>query len=291
MERTVTTLLYDGKYDGPQMSILVGEGCQMYVISRKDLKFISSHDEMKKPALYVLIGSENRSPEAYIGQTDDFSLRIKDHDYKKPFWTIALAFMREGSPMTSNEIKYLEYLGYKAVSDAGNYSTGENKQTIKEPTVNQREKSPIRSFFEKCVFLSDFRGYHVFTKTDVPTPPRPAKPTKPDKVFHMFTFERNGCKACGYIDGDDFVVAKGSRIDPSVTKSLTERHKDQERQKILDSDATLVDGVYVLVRDVRFKSANKAGMFCAAGSINALRAWKDGDNRPLGDFIRDKEQS
>ena len=108
---------------------------------------------MKKPALYVLIGSENRSPVAYIGQTDDFSLRIKDHDYKKPFWTIALAFMREGSPMTSNEIKYLEYLGYKAVSDAGNYSTGENKQTIKEPTVNQWEKSPIRSFFEKCVFL------------------------------------------------------------------------------------------------------------------------------------------
>lgn len=257
----------------------------MYVIPRKDLKFISSHDEMKKPALYVLIGSESGSPAAYIGQTDDFSHRIKDHDYKKPFWTTAIAFMREGNPLTSNDVKYLEYLGYKAAVDAGTYSTGQNKQDIKEPTVNQWEDDSNRSFFEKCRFLADFRGYHVFTKTDVSKLPKPTKP------FHMFIFERNGCKACGYIDGDVFVVAKGSRIDPSVTKSLTERHKDQERKEILDRNATIVDGVYVLDRDIRFESANKAGMFCAAGTVNALKAWKDDDNRPLGDFIRDKEQS
>ena len=152
MERTVTTLLYDGKYDGPQMSILVGEGCQMYVISRTDLKFISSHDEMKKPALYVLIGSESGSPAAYIGQTDDFSHRIKDHDYKKPFWTIALAFMREGNPLTSNDVKYLEFLGYEAATKAGNYSTEENKQNIRKPTLRPWDEAPIRSFLKIAGF-------------------------------------------------------------------------------------------------------------------------------------------
>lgn len=282
MERTVTTLLYDGKYDGPQMSILVGEGCQMYVISRTDLKFISSHDEMKKPALYVLIGSESGSPAAYIGQTDDFSHRIKDHDYKKPFWTIALAFMREGSPMTSNEVKYLEYLGYKAAADAGNYSTGENKQTIKEPTVNQWEKTPIRSFFEKCRFLADFRGYHVFTKTKGPKTPHSHK---------LFTLQCKLTIAKGYIDREGFVVVKDSRIDPSVTQYLIDKHKDQERQNILSRNATLVDGVWVLDKDVRFDSVNKAAMFCVAGSVNAMKAWKDDENRPLSEFIRDKEKS
>jgi len=75
MERkvtTVTTVLYNGNYDGPQMSISDISGCQMFVIARDDLNFISSHDEMKKPAFYVLIGSKKGLPTAYIGQTDDF---------------------------------------------------------------------------------------------------------------------------------------------------------------------------------------------------------------------------
>ena len=80
MERkvtTVTTVLYNGNYDGPQMSISDISGCQMFVIARDDLNFISSHDEMKKPAFYVLIGSKKGLPTAYIGQTDDFSHRMQ----------------------------------------------------------------------------------------------------------------------------------------------------------------------------------------------------------------------
>lgn len=283
---TVTTTLYDGKYDGPQVSTLFGEGCSMYVIPRKDLKFISSHDEMKKPALYVLIGSESGSPAAYIGQTDDFSHRIKDHDYKKPFWTTAIAFMREGSPMTSNEIKYLEFLGYEAATKAGNYSTEENKQNIRKPTLRPWDEAPIRSFFEDCRFLADFRGYHVFTEIKAPKPdPDPVSPHK------LFTLQCKSTMAKGYVEGERFVVVKGSRIDPSVTQYLIDKHKDQDRQDTLSRNATLVDGVWVLDKDVRFDSVNKAAMFCAAGSINALKAWKDDDGRPLGDFIRNKEQS
>lgn len=291
MGKTVTTLLYDGKYNGPQMSILAGTNCKMYVISRQDLDFIANHDEMKNPALYVLIGSENGVPAAYVGQTDDFSHRIKDHDYKKPFWTTALAFMSEGSPMTSNEVKYLEFLAYEAAIKVGTYSTDENKQNIRKPTLKQWDEDPIRSFFENCRFLADFRGYHVFTKAKSPktVPDQGSDPVPlPPKLFSL------QCKltmAKGYIDGDGFVVVKGSRIDPAVTKWLTDNHKDEARKAILSRNAKLENGVYVLDRDVRFDTAHQAGVFCVAGSINALKAWKDEDNRPLSDFSKDREQS
>lgn len=87
------------------------------------------------------------------------------------------------------------------------------------------------------------------------------------------------------------MVVKDSRIDPSVTQYLIDKHKDQERQNILSRNATLVDGVWVLDKDVRFDSVNKAAMFCVAGSVNAMKAWKDDENRPLSEFIRDKEKS
>lgn len=281
MEKTVTTSLFDGNCDGPQVSIWDSTGCQMYVISRNDMNFISSHDDMKNPAFYVLIGSQNGSPAAYVGQTDDFIHRIKDHDYKKTFWTKALVFMREGSKLTANEVKYLEYLGYKAATEAGTYSMDENKQKVREPTLKPYEKSPIRSLFEIFRSLADFRGYHVFTKI---------KPNSEPELHKLFILERKETKARGYIDGNGFVVVKGSRIDPSVTNWLTEKHKDEERNEILSKTANLVDGVWVLYMDIRFASANRAAMFCAGGSINSLTAWKDEDNRPLGDFIRDRGQ-
>ena len=294
MERkvtTVTTVLYNGNYDGPQMSISDISGCQMFVIARDDLNFISSHDEMKKPAFYVLIGSKKGLPTAYIGQTDDFSHRIKDHNNKKAFWSTVLVFMREGRPLTSNDVKYLEYLGYKAAIEAKTYSTDENKQNIKEPTVNPWETRSISLFFESCKFLADFRGYHVFTKAKSPktVPDQGSDPVPlPPKLF---TLQCKLTMAKGYIDGDGFVVVKGSRIDPSVTKWLTDKHKDDERNKLLNKNGTLVDGVWVLDQDVRFNSAYRAGVFCVAGSVNALKAWKDDEKRPLGDFIGDKEQS
>lgn len=282
MGKTVTTLLYDGKYNGPQMSILAGTNCKMYVISRQDLDFIANHDEMKNPALYVLIGSENGVPAAYVGQTDDFSHRIKDHDYKKPFWTTALAFMSEGSPMTSNEVKYLEFLAYEAATKAGTYSTDENKQNIRKPTLKQWDEDPIRSFFENCRFLADFRGYHVFTKAPV-LPPKPP-------LHKMFTLRCKLTEARGYVDGVGFVVVKGSRIDPTVTKWLAERaKKEKERNDLLSRNATLDGGVWVLDRDIPFDSAHAAGVFCVAGSVNALKVWKDEENRPLSEFIMDKE--
>lgn len=291
MEKTVTTSLFDGNCDGPQVSIWDSTGCQMYVISRNDMNFISSHDDMKNPAFYVLIGSQNGSPAAYVGQTDDFRHRIKDHDYKKPFWTKALVFMREGSKLTANEVKYLEYLGYKAATEAGTYSMDENKQKVREPTLKTYEKSPIRSLFEIFRSLADFRGYHVFTKAKGPkTCPDPSHDPVP-LPHKLFTLQCKLTMAKGYVDGDGFVVVKGSRIDPSVTKWLTDKHKDDERNKLLNKNGTLVDGVWVLDKDVRFNSAYRAGVFCVAGSVNATKAWKDDDKRPLSDFIKDNEQS
>ena len=61
----------------------------MIIIPRSNLSIINEREELKTPSFYVLLGeSEDSKPKAYIGETEDFSLRVKNHDYKKDFWCL-----------------------------------------------------------------------------------------------------------------------------------------------------------------------------------------------------------
>lgn len=49
---------------------------------------------------------------AYIGQTEDFTERVRQHDNKKKFWNKAIVFISIGDAMTKADVEYLEYKGY-----------------------------------------------------------------------------------------------------------------------------------------------------------------------------------
>ena len=52
-----------------------------------------SRRKMHKLAFYILIGEyELTRPQAYIGESENFKERVKNHDNKKAFWQKALVF-------------------------------------------------------------------------------------------------------------------------------------------------------------------------------------------------------
>ena len=56
----------------------------MYVIPRSNLSILNERSELQTPALYILLGEdEYTKPKAYIGETENFRERVKDHDNKK----------------------------------------------------------------------------------------------------------------------------------------------------------------------------------------------------------------
>lgn len=84
MGKTVTTYLIDGNPNGTQYSFISNKICQMFVIPRSNLEYLNVQEKLHKPAFYILIGEDEvTKPQAYIGETENFKERIKDHDYKK----------------------------------------------------------------------------------------------------------------------------------------------------------------------------------------------------------------
>ena len=91
MGKTITTYLMTGDPKGPQYVLISNKLCKMIIIPRSNLSIINEREELKTPSFYVLLGeSEDSKPKAYIGETEDFTARVKNHDYKKEFWNKAV---------------------------------------------------------------------------------------------------------------------------------------------------------------------------------------------------------
>ena len=96
MGKTITTYLMTGDPKGPQYVLISNKLCKMIIIPRSNLSIINEREELKTPSFYVLLGeSEDAKPKAYIGETEDFSSRVKNHDYKKDFWNKALIWSKD----------------------------------------------------------------------------------------------------------------------------------------------------------------------------------------------------
>lgn len=94
MGKTITTYLIDGNPQGPQYVFISNKICKMLVIPRASLSIINERDELTNPSFYILLGEDEfQQPKAYIGETENFRIRVKDHDYKKEFWQRALIFI------------------------------------------------------------------------------------------------------------------------------------------------------------------------------------------------------
>jgi hypothetical protein len=273
MGKTVTTYLINGDPKGTQYVFISNKVCKMYVIPRSDLSVLNQREELQKPAFYILLGGDEiTKPKAYIGQTENFRERVKDHDYKKDFWQKALVFISNDAAMTKADVQYLEYLAIVIAKRGKQYSLDDNKNTPNEPNMPEHLKDNMKEFFDDVKFLCSFVGCNIFNEIIV-------------KDKHIFYTKARGCDAKGFYDGSGFTVLQGSIIAKDVTKSYI---GIEHRNTIIEEYAAIQDGQLVLESDKIFNSPSTAAMFCLGRSSNGWIEWTDKDGKTL-DFIYRKQ--
>ena len=271
MGKTVTTYLIDGTPKGTQYAFISNKICQMFVIPRSNLAYLNEQVKLQKPAFYILIGeNESTKPQAYIGETENFKERVKDHDSKKTFWQKALIFVSKDTDMTKADVQYLEYLAISTAKEANRFILNENKQTPKAPNLPEYQRDAMNEFFEDIQFLASFIGCNIFEET------------KP-KEEHLFYTKGRGCDAKGFYNSSGFTVLQGSIIANSTTPSFQWREK---RSQLTEEYTTLVNGQLVLESDITFASPSTAAAFCLGRSTNGWITWHDQNEQTLDSVYR-----
>lgn len=161
---TVYTKLLDKTLEGARIIDMGStKSCECFVLPRDKVSEVAKKQpHLTQYGFYILLGRDkNLKPMAYIGQTNDFTNRVNDHKVKKDFWDTALVFVSKSNEIFPSEALYLEYLGWKAAKEAGNYII-ENSKDINEPHLSADKQNEMELFFEDIQFLTRFYGCKVF---------------------------------------------------------------------------------------------------------------------------------
>lgn len=271
MGKTVTTYLIDGDPKGTQYVFISNKICQMYVIPRSNLSILNERPELQTPAFYILLGEdESTKPKAYIGETENFRERVKDHESKKDFWQKALIFIAKDAAMTKADVQYLEHKAIAEAKASNTFVLNENKQTPKAPNLPEYRKDDMDGFFEDVKFLTSFIGCNIF---DVVKP----------KEKHLFYIKVRGCEAKGFYDAKGFTVLKGSIIAKLSVPSFAWKEK---REKLIKEYASPDGDKFVLESDKTFSSPSTASEFVLGRPSNGWSDWKDKDGQTLDAVYR-----
>lgn len=273
MGKTITTYLIDGNPQGSQYVFISNKICKMLVIPRANLSLINEREELKSPAFYILLGENGDfKPKAYLGETENFRERVKDHDYKKGFWQKALVFVSKDGAMTKADVQYLEHLAVDIASKAKRYSIDENKQIPKAPNLPEHQQDSINEFFEDIKLLTSFIGCDIFEIVE-------------QKNKHLFYVQNRGCNARGFYDENGFTVLKNSILTKDTVPSFGWKEK---RNKFIQDSTAIVNNQIVLIANHTFNSPSTAADLCTGRSMNGWISWKDEDGLTLDEVYRKK---
>ena len=271
MGKTVTTYLIDGDPKGTQYAFISNKICQMFVVPRSNLAYLNTQEKLQKPAFYILLGEDEATkPQAYIGETENFRERVKDHDSKKSFWQKALIFVSKDADMTKADVQYLEHKAIAEAKKANAFVLSDNKQTPKAPNLPEYQQDSMDEFFEDVKFLASFIGCNIFEVSQ----------TQADPILYT---KGRGCDARGFYSSNGFTVLKGSVIAKSSVPSL----KWSDKRNSLVSEYTAIEGdKLVMTSDKTFTSPSTAADFCIGSSNNGWLVWKDKDGNTLDSVYR-----
>ena len=251
---TVYTKLLDKTLTGTRI-IDMGSTrtCQLYVIPRDQLAQVSKEQALHQYCFYILLGQTAKGePKAYIGQSNDFLHRVKDHT--------------------------------KAMETA-TYSLDENKQIPQKPSIAPDKENDMELFFDEIEFLTRFYGCTIFEK------PQQNEPSQDASHTFRLVMKKKGIDATMqfFPSSQRYVITTGSIITSSHEKSCP-KSVAKLREEVLGSTKTALrkGNTYQLLQDIElpFNSPSAAASFCTATSMQGTTAWVDSEGQTFAAIFK-----
>lgn len=279
MGKTITTYLIDGTPQGPRTVFISNKNLMALEVPRSKMASVMDRKEFKRCALYILIGeSEDGEPKAYIGETNNFSNRVKNHEKNKDFWSKALVFVSQNdSQIDKADVQYLEAKAIRLADECKQFVLDENKQIPELPNLPEHKRDPDDEFFEDVVFVTSFTGCNIFDKAEA------SKHNKGSKEGNtLFYLTSRGVKATAIYNDSGMMVLAGSIVSPHSTPSFRGAEK---RDKMINECTQLENGHLVLKLNKQFNTPSGASCFCLGSSSNGTEMWKDKNGISLKEYL------
>ncbi|RTK94782.1 GIY-YIG nuclease family protein [Candidatus Saccharibacteria bacterium] len=274
--RLIQTYLPDGSLEGIKVIELSESPIKAFVVPRIKLSDVKKRSEINQPSLYLLINSSDN--QLYIGESENFYHRVKNHDQSKDFWDLAIAIVSNTNSLEKSDVKYLESLAVeKAQATAA--MTVLNKTVPARNNVHEFKVHTLEKILEDTAMIAESLGFSIFASK---------KDTEEESIWHLSAKKSN---AKAQFRGDKFVILAGSIIDKSYAPSWAKAFPKSlvERDELLTANSKDLGDVFEVTNNISTRSPNHAGGLVSGRSINAWIGWKNKDGKTMDEVMRREE--
>ena len=294
----IELFLVDGEPGGITTANISGWTGHILSGPRTALTRLLDREEAHRNGVYLLLGDDPDAIESiacYIGKTEDFSARFRQHDRQKDWWNRTILVSSRDDSFNEGHWGYLEARLVEIANITKRCSLPDNTQTPQPRKLSEAQQSDAEVFLEQIRGVLPVLGVNILRSTHR-SPERQTPPPDIDSPIFTLAAPKRGVKARARVVGYEFIMLEGSRVvgewsnegsTPSTRNSY--RNYRDRHAKLVDDGSIAVEGMIGrLTRDVPFPSPSTAGSVAVGYSCNGRTAWRwtggtygDWENRDL----------
>lgn len=271
--RLIQTYLPDGSLEGIKVIEISESPIKAFVVPRIKLNEVKKRSEINQPSLYLLINSSDN--QLYIGESENFYHRVKNHDQSKDFWDLAIAIVSNTNSLEKSDVKYLESLAVEKAQATAAMKVL-NRTVPSRNNVHEFKVHTLEKILEDTALVAESLGFSIFASK---------KDAEEESIWHL-SAKKSDAKA--QFRGDKFVLLAGSIIDKSYAPSWAKAFPKSlvEREDLLTTNGKDLGDTYEITNNIPTRSPNHAGGLVSGRSINAWISWKNKDGKTMDEVMR-----
>jgi len=243
--------------------------------TREQLKQVYNRPESEATGIYFLLSDINTDMvQMYVGETENFSRRIKNHNQNKDWWTHFIVFQSEGSSLNKAHVRYLEYVFWKKANESTQIELM-NDQNPKEPNLSEEDVADLRIFEENILYILEAMNLGYFTNHGS----KITNINSSNGTEYKMGVPKTDYEAQMIMIDDKYILKAGSYVRLVSAESFEKRNQSYYKKwnQITNSDLVekVNDEVGKLLEDLEFSSASAAGAIVKGRSTNGLANWKN----------------
>ena len=272
--RTINIFIPDSNPRGVKICDIQDSIVKAIYSPRNKLDLALARPELSEPGIYFLIGKDDEisKQEVYIGEAENLSVRIKQHNSSKDFWNTVICFVSEKKNINKAHIKFIESFACSEAKEIAKCKL-ENSVFPSQPSLTEQERDFALNFFDDMKILIATLGFPIFEK-NLKT------------LENKFICKSRDITAEGEYSEDGMIVFKGSEDRIEEAGGLQKWAKDLRLSLLSEGILKENNGKYIFTEDYLFNSPSAAAATILARSANGWTEWKDLNSKTLDERFR-----
>lgn len=294
--KSIRIYLADATVTGIRYAELVNWTGHAIACPRNRLNELKNWPESSKPGVYFLFEGRfgSSKPLAYIGESENVTQRLTNHDRYKEFWSEVVIFTSKDENLTKAHIKYLESALVCLSRDADRYEL-ENGNTPPESSLPRADRDAMEEFVENIRMVLGTLGYSILepilkSKSASEIVTELNEIGEGNNILNNLFFTVNNLSAQGAVTDEGFVLKKGSQLSKTSSESMPGK-LSTIKEKLLVEGVLKDEGTYLVAsEDILFNSSSYAAAIVAGTSRSGPQSWKAVNGKTIKK-IEDEELS